>query len=274
MFLIFLFILGLVIGSFLNVLIDRLPNEESINGRSHCDYCKKTLSAGDLIPVVSYVWLKGKCRYCKKKLSIQYPLIEIFTGIVFILIWHFVGSSVILGNVVTPESRLWTSQSDILKICYLGIISTLIVIFFADVKYHIIPDSMQIAFFVFSLLFIFVGNGLKPFPTLTDHLISGLITLAPILFIFLITRGRGMGFGDVKLAFIIGFFLGLWPGLMALYIAFILGAVWGVAMILFKRRGLKSKIAFGPFLVLGIVCMLVWGDGIMSLAKNYYPFLN
>src|SRR3989338_3394559 len=116
---IFLFIFGTAIGSFLNVLIDRLPREESINGRSHCEYCKKTLSPLDLVPVLSFLFLKGKCRYCGRKLSWQYPGIEILTGLLFVSI----------SNIQSPISNFQLPILNIqLLISNLGIISCLIVI--------------------------------------------------------------------------------------------------------------------------------------------------
>ena len=137
----FLFIYGTAIGSFLNVLIDRLPNEQSIMGRSHCDYCKKTLQGIDLFPIFSFLLLKGKCRYCHKKLSYFYPFVEILTGIAFILTWMYfpvVGRTVVLQTLG--------------KIAGLGIISSLIVIIFADLKYQIIPDSMQVSFLISTIV--------------------------------------------------------------------------------------------------------------------------
>src|SRR3989344_25048 len=136
---IFLFFLGTIIGSFLNVLIDRLPREESIMGRSHCDHCKKTLSPIDLIPVLSFLFLKGKCRYCGKKLSLQYPGIEILTGVLFVLIYNF-------------KFLIYNSNSNFeFQISNYAIVSCLIVIFFIDLKNQIIPDEMQIALFIFIL---------------------------------------------------------------------------------------------------------------------------
>lgn len=254
LYLVFLFILGSAIGSFLNVLIDRLPNEESIMGRSHCDYCKKQLPYFVNIPIFSWFLLQGKTKCCHKPLSIQYPLVELLTGIVFVGGWLYLNIMVI--DFIT-----------IIKlISLLGLFSTIIVIVIADLKYHIIPDSMQLLYLVFSILYL-VGNGFKPFPT---RIIDGLIIMSPILFLFLITMGRGMGFADVKLAFTIGFLLGKIEGFLALYIAFISGAIIGVIMILGRKRGMKSKIAFGPFLILGMLVMLFYGKTIVSSLRHFY----
>jgi len=250
LFLIFLFIFGTAIGSFIKVIADRLPNNEPITGRSHCDLCKKQIADSDLIPVLSYILLRGKCRFCHKKLSLLYPVIEIITGIMFVLTWNYVPAGDYLHRII-----------------YLGIVSVLIVIFFSDLKYQIIPDSVQLALFVLCLIFIGDNITLRSF---ADAVIAALIVAAPILLLFLGTRGRGMGFGDVKLAFNIGLLLGLESGLIALYIAFISGAIFGAGLLLLGRKQLKSKIAFGPFLVIGIILMIFFKNQALDIVKRIY----
>lgn len=243
---IFIAILGLCIGSFLNVLIDRLSNEEGIGGRSHCDHCKKQLAWRDLIPVVSYVLAGGRCRYCKKKVSLYYPVVELLTSGVFVL------------------SSIYDPHPLSVEISMLGIYASLIVIFFADLKYHIIPDEATIALIVFSLV-----------PTiyyklLTTHLLAGLTLMLTIHFIHFVTKGKGMGFGDVKFAAAMGFLLGLSGGFLAIYIAFVSGGIVGLALLLLRKKGLKSKLPFGPFLVLGTICMLVAGEPITRFFRNLF----
>lgn len=250
----FLFILGTAIGSFLNVLIDRLPREESINGRSHCEFCKKILSPLDLIPVVSFLFLKGRCRYCGKRLSWQYPGIEILTGVLFVLIFNL-------------KFVIYNSNFEFL-ISNLAIVSCLIVIFFIDLKNQIIPDEMQIALFIIVLLSK-IMLGLTG-TALGYALIAGLIVMLPILLLYLITRGRGMGFGDVKLAFNMGFFLGIKGGFVAIYLGFILGAFFGILLLLMKKKKMKSKIAFGPFLVIGMLIVMFFEKPIFSLIQKIY----
>ena len=207
---IFIFILGLSVGSFLNVLIDRLPEGQSIGGRSHCDYCKKTLSWQDLIPVVSWIALGGKCQYCRKKISAYYPVVEFLTGLVYVFAYLFVilseveGSNYITGLDVNqiPQSLRFFGMT----VTTLGIISSLIVIFFADLKYHIIPDEATIGVILFSLPLVLLSG------LMVDHIIGGFILLFIIYSLFFITRGRGMGFGDVKFAFAMGLLLGVGPG--------------------------------------------------------------
>lgn len=252
-----LFIYGTVIGSFLNVLIDRLPNEESIMGRSHCDSCKKKLNGLDLFPIFSFLFLGGKCRYCHKKLSYFYPFIEILTGSAFVLTWLYF-----------PFLPVAFPFDIALRVLGLGLVSTLIVIIFADLKYQIIPDSMQISLLILSVLFhLLQGESASAF---INYLLSGLAIMTPILFLFLVTKGRGMGFGDVKLAYIFGFLLGLKGGLMVLYISFLVGGIIGAVLLLSRKKGMKSTIAFGPYLVLGIIVVLFFAQQINAILYQYY----
>lgn len=256
---VYLFILGLSIGSFLNVLIDRLPNDRKITGRSSCDYCRHKLSWFDLIPVFSFLFLAGACRYCKKKLSYFYPIVEITTGLFFVLSWLYMDPI---------QKGLYNDTA--VKILYLGIISILIVIFFTDWKYQIIPDQIQIALFLLTLaLFIAYGLSLQE---ISYRILEGFVVLLPILIIFLLTKGKGMGFGDVKLSFIIGFLLGVKSGLMVLYISFMLGAIIGIVLILSKQKKLKSKIAFGPFLVVGIQTLLFFKNELYNFTFRIFGY--
>ncbi len=247
---IFIGLIGLCIGSFLNVLIDRLGGEDTglkgLGGRSHCDHCKHQLAWIDLIPVVSYVLSGGRCRYCKKKVSIYYPVIELLTSGVFAF------------------TAIYYPSPLVTQIALLGIFSSIIVIFFADLKYHIIPDEATVALIISSLVLNYYAG------TIPMNLVAGLALTLTIYFLYFATKGRGMGFGDVKLAFGMGFLLGLTGGFLALYIAFVSGGVIGLALLLLKRKGLKSKLPFGPFLVLGTVTMLLAGEPITVFFKGLF----
>ena len=255
-----IFIFGASIGSFLNVLIDRLPKEESINGRSHCDFCGKKIAWYDLTPVFSFFILDGKTRCCKKKLSFQYPLIEIITGIAFLLIFIFHFSFFNEFSIINLSNL----------IIYFGIISCLIVIFVSDFKYHLISDYILLALLIFSLLLKLVIPAEAGIQVIGFDVLSGLIVCLPIFLIYFISKERAMGLGDVYLSAIMGFLLGWQAGLVALYIAFITGAIFGVIAMILKHKKLKSKIAFGPFLVIGTVVMLGWGEKILEMIKRIY----
>jgi len=253
-FKLFIFIIGASIGSFLNVLIDRLPKEESINGRSHCDFCGKKIVWYDMFPVLSFFILGGKTRCCHKKLSWQYPLIEFATGCIFVLVFKDSPYIESLKRTVLTAS----------------IMSCLIVIFVSDFKYHLISDYILLALFIFSLLLKFVIPAKAGIQTIGFDVLSSLIVGLLIFLIYFLSHERAMGLGDVYLSVIMGFLLGWQAGLVALYIAFITGAIFGVIIMILKHKKLKSKIAFGPFLVIGTVVMLGWGEKILEMIKRIY----
>ncbi len=250
----YLFLFGLFIGSFLNVLSDRLPRDETIMGRSYCEFCKHQLSWKDLIPVVSFLYLKGHCRYCKKKFSSAYPISELFTAVMFILTWYLYTT--------------YVSQNLLLGLVYVLITACLIVILLSDIKYHIIPDEINIALILLGLVkIILVGTTI---PLFFLHILQSFIVVLPLLLIFIATKGRGMGFGDVKFSFIIGLLVGWFQGLVTLYIAFIGGAIIGIILLIKRKAKMKSRMAFGPFLVIGLYVMLFFSEEILKWIKMIY----
>ena len=249
-----IFIIGLFFGSFLNVLVDRIPRGEAfVKGHSHCEFCKKELKWLDLIPVLSFLSIKGKCRYCKHKLSVLYPTIEISTGILFAATYWFVISNSLIINL----------SSLITFIYYLLIFSSFIVIFFTDLKSGIIPDKIllfAIGVAAFYLLFI------NP-QSLIINLLSG---VAAFLFFVIIsvvfsmlTKKSAIGGGDIKLAFLLGLFLGFPNIIISFYIAFLTGGFLGIILILWRKKEFrKATLPFGPFLITGAVISLLWGNSI------------
>ena len=223
------FIFGLAVGSFLNCLIHRLETGESvIKKRSYCPHCKKILSWFELIPLMSFILQGGKCRKCHKKISWQYPLVELTTGALF----AFIG----------------------FNIFWLFVVSILIIIFVYDLRHYIIPN--EVIYPAIVLAFGFRIWNLFDFWSLVLGILPTLFFAAIILF----SRGRWMGMGDVKLAFFMGLILG-WPKiLVALFLAFLIGALVSVILILFKKKTLKSQIPFGPFLSGATIVAMFWGN--------------
>jgi leader peptidase (prepilin peptidase) / N-methyltransferase len=233
----FIFILGTVIGSFLNVVILRYDTGESIvKNRSRCFSCKKVLKWFELIPVISFIVQRGRCRQCQNKISWQYPLVELLTGIIFLLIFQ-----------LTRYSLLVTGY-------YFAIFSLLIVIAVYDLKHQIIPDKFV---YIFDILALFQIR----------NFLAGLILFAFLGLIWLLSKGRAMGFGDAKLALGMGWLLGAASGVLAMVLSFWAGALAGIFLLIFFRKdyGLKSKISFGPFLVLGTIIAFLLGDAIIKL---------
>lgn len=237
------FIIGLCVGSLLNVLIDRLPKGESIwIDRSRCDHCKKKLRWYELIPLLSFLMQSGRCRRCHKKFSLQYPLVELTTGLGFV---HFYAQGPALSLML--------------------IFGSLLVIFVADLKYMIIPDSMVVVGVIGA-----IGGIWSRGAGIGENAMAGVGAALFFLVLFLITRGRGMGFGDVKLAFLLGLWLGYPKIVVGLYAAFLTGALVGVILILKGNKSLKSKIAFGPFLVLGATVAALYGDVLLKLWEKLF----
>lgn len=240
---ILLFVLGLVFGSFFSAISWRIPRDISfVKGRSICPVCKKQIAWYDNIPLLSFVFLLGKCRHCHKRISIRYPITELVTGVGFLLIG--------------------TLQADPITVFYnLSIFSILVIIFVIDFEHQIIPDSL-----VFLAIFMSFGYLLiKDSPNMFLNVLSGLIASVFLLILNVATKGRGMGLGDVKFAVFAGMFLG--PNLLFIWflVAFLTGALVGIILILGKRAGLKDHIAFGPFLILSILIVKLYGDKIMGI---------
>lgn len=242
------FVFGLAIGSFLNVLIYRLEKGESaLRGRSYCDHCKHALAWYDLIPLLSYVLLRGQCRYCRQKISLQYPLVELATGLLFFALLH-----------TLVELRF-------LYVSYLWAIGAiLLAVFVYDLKHFLIPDILVYSATGLAALWkIFEFLEVGTFMPLIASLLAGLAAAAFFFSVYLISRGTWMGFGDAKLAFLLGLFLG-WPLiLVALFAAFCLGAIVGLILIAFKKKGLKSEVPFAPFLIVGTAVAFFFGEALL-----------
>lgn len=258
----FIFIFGLIIGSFLNCAIWRLYKEESfISGKSYCPSCRHPLGFWDLFPLFSYLFLRGKCRYCGKKISIQYPLVELATGFLFVFIYSHFG----------PVSALFSF--DFFQIVFWWIMASfLVAIFVFDFKYYIIPDETiypAIAVSAVWILYEFCAGVIGGADVL--HIVlSAFFSALFFFFLWFFSKGMAMGFGDVKLAILIGLLLGYPDIIPGLFLGFLFGAIMGSVLILFKKKGFKSEIPFGPFLLAGLFVSLFWGEKII----NWYLSLS
>lgn len=249
---ILIFVLGLAIGSFLNVCIYRLPQGLSIHSphRSFCPECRTTIRFYDNIPVLSYLLLRGHCRHCNTEISTVYPLVELMTGILFLLSLYRFGPTLAL-----------------LHSCLF--ISLLIPIAWIDARWYIIPNAIILAGLItgaaVTLLIALPDHNLD---YLIDHLIGAVaggasMALISVVGTFLF-RKKAMGGGDIKLMILIGLFLGGWPHLLVVIIASAFtGSIIGLALIaLGERSGSGSRIPYGPFLVIGALLDLFWGNEI------------
>ena len=271
---IFIFLLGFCIGSFLNCVIYRIEEDKSfLKGRSFCPNCKHKLNWLDLFPVFSFLLLGGKCRYCKIKISWQYLFVEIFTAVVFLLIFSKVGVIPNLTGNPRFAQVLWIPAfagmtTNLLFLFYIA--SSLIVISVYDLKHYLIPDNVLLPAVIISLLYKVAVNFSLDY--VLNLFLAVLISSGFFFILWLVSGGKWMGFGDVKLAILLGILLG-WPNiLVALFLAFFLGAIVGVALLIFKKTKMKSEIAFGPFLILGTFLAMFWGQNIINWYLNLVLF--
>ena len=247
------FILGCLVGSFVNVLIDRIPAGESVmRGRSHCDHCRRTIAWYELVPVISWIFQRGKSRCCRKHLSLQYPLIELINGIGFVCIYFF----------------SFTYHLSLITLIFsLSLFSSAVALFMTDVKSELLPTPLLWA----AGLSAIAGSFFRAGSAGQFCLYYVLPAVATALFFHLLrvaTSGKAMGDGDVPLAFILGIVTGYPLVVVSLYLAFLTGAFFGVILILGRMKTLKSHIPFGPFLIIGGIVALQWGQQLIHIWKS------
>jgi len=278
------FLFGVTFGSFFNVVIYRSLNEKSFKKRSFCPNCKQGIKFYDLIPIVSFLILSGKCRNCKKPISVRYPLVETVFGVLLVLITY---TQLGLHNYSINFDLFF----DIL-IWFLGI-SSILIIAYLDYLTGLIYDSVLIPaiLVIVSLKFLqIISNILIKYITLTNNdfgsyllksgfienlvryslsdfiwlAIIAILTSSFFLFLIILTLGKGIGFGDVKFGFLIGFLLGLNKTIVALFLTFFIGAVLSVFLIILKKKKFGQTIPLGPFLALGAIISLFFGNQLFS----------
>lgn len=256
-----LFFFSLAIGSFLAAYTFRAPRGLKITrGRSFCPKCKHKIAFYDNIPLLSFFILKGRCRHCHKKISLRYPAIELSTAVLFLII--YLNTARIISNIS------WlTTLSFSLNIIYLSLIT---ILFFAvlitDLEHQLILDQVVFLGFFLTFAFLLLAPGEAGF---YSHLLSGFFIAFLLLLLHLVTRGRGMGLGDVKLALFAGTFLGLPGSLSWLFLAFIIGAIVGLFLLAARKKHFGDRIAFGPFLVVSFFLILFFVPNFNYL---FFPF--
>lgn len=256
-FFVFFFLFGLIIGSFLNVVVLRSEQGESLGGRSHCPKCQALIHWYDNIPVFSYALLRGKCRSCRTAISWQYPLVEFLTGLVFALV----------GGVYFAHATLGT-EAVVTTSWYLLLMSLLIAILVSDLRTMEIPLVFLVTGVIGSLIFIalitllFHGEGwLLPGAWWQMKLLGGVVAAFLFWLLVALSKETWMGMGDVWLAGIVGLTVGIGSLLFTLTLSFLVGAIIGLSLILLGKKGLQSQVPFAPFLVIGLFVSLLleWG---------------
>lgn len=278
------FFIGTALGSFVLVLAERSLTNKSFWGRSYCPHCKKSLQWYDLLPIISYILIGGKCRYCKKTISIEYLLVEVVMGLLIgFLFWSF----------DFAQDRLFMLLPDLIfKTFFITILAAL---FLTDLKKMLIPDRIVLPAILISTIYLLAITiikasylyyylsqtpiGQKLLPPHSDYFLRHALVAAQPFFggilmavligtffwtLIIITKGKGMGGGDVKLGALMGLALGFPLSLVALIMAFLLGAVISLILITLGKKHFGQSIPFGPFLVLGSITSLFWGNHIID----------
>jgi len=282
------FVSGSLFGSFLNLVSDRILTKDKIlTGRSKCDDCKKPLEAKHLVPLLSFIFQKGKCAYCGKKLSWYYPASEIITGLMFV------------GAAYYSTIFSFVNYSTVIAFAYLLVVgSVYVTLLLTDLKRRLIPNKIIYPAIVFVIIFMIVNSALylflyhrklsaDPFgvyllqagyyklqvynmlKALGTVLLSSTLIAGFFAFLVYITKGRGMGGGDIRLGFFIGLFNGFPQNIIAIFLGFVIGATLSLVLVMLKLKTLKDTIPFGPFLIAGSIIALIWGAEIW----NFYIHL-
>jgi leader peptidase (prepilin peptidase)/N-methyltransferase len=246
MFYLFTFVIGAVVGSFLNVCIHRLPAGQSVvHPPSHCPSCGARIRSRDNIPLLSFALLRGSCRSCGAAISLRYPIVEALTGGLFVLLFY--------RNGLSPTLAV-----------YAAFVAALIVVSFIDLDHQIIPDVISLPGIVLGLVVSALGQGPPLLDSMVGVLVGGGVLYAVAVGYRAFTGREGMGGGDIKLLAMIGAFLG-WRGvLVTLIVGSFTGAVVGTSLIVARRTESRIPIPFGPFLALGAMCALAFGDQLIE----------
>ncbi|WP_244833311.1 A24 family peptidase [Clostridium sp. BJN0001] len=242
-------LIGLVVGSFLNICIFRIPKEKpNLFSKSHCVLCGHKLKILDVIPVLSYIVLKGKCRYCKDRISIEYPIIEILNTIFYVLIYYMFGINII-------------------SIKYMFLVSILIVIAMIDLKTKYIYDSTFYLALAIGSIFLAISFFQNKDQCLELFLgaVAGFLIIGSIVIVT-----HGMGEGDIEVASICGLFLGIRGLMLTLFLAVLIGSFEGIMVTFFKHKDLKYRIAFGPSIAAGTILTIFCGKTLFDSYMNLF----
>ncbi len=292
-----LFIFGLLFGSFFNVVTMRYNPDTSafmspraISGRSRCPYCKKTLRWFDLFPLFSFLVLRGRCRYCKEKLSLQYPIVEFLTGCIFAGIPFFINFFFGFSNTIFYSFQgIWWEYA--ISGIWIVVFCIFLLMVIVDSKHFIIPNGLNVLLGIVGVLYVgllyLIDNNLPLFydsffrhyammfsffqNIFYTHLLGFLIGGLFFVVLVLITFGRGIGIGDVKLGFALGILLG-WPDIIfAIMFSFIVGGLVTGGLILFGKNHLKERVPFAPFFILGTLLVVFFG---FKILQGYFSIFN
>jgi len=279
-FYLLLFIFGLAAGSFLNVITlryqpaQKILDKKIIGGRSHCPICLKTLAWYELIPIFSFFLQRGKCRSCGHKISLQYPLVEILSGLIFV----FVPLSLLSSSI-----SHWSFNQWLIVIVWLLIFALFLLLSIIDLRHSIIPNQINLTLGILGLILMIINNYYNKFGFLRgsflgyyavifglreniwiNYSVAALLGMVIFGVIILLSRGKAMGLGDFKLIAALGLVFG-WPDVsMVMFLAFVIGALISIVFLIRKKKKMRDAIPFGPFLVIGAALTFFFGYQIIG----------
>lgn len=241
------FVLGTAFGSFLNVVVHRFGEKKSMRGRSACVSCKVTILGRDLVPIVSYILIGGKCRSCRKPISLRYPIIELVLGVLFLFVTYF--------HYHTGDPQ---GPSFIVRDWY--IIWVLSFIFLFDIWYMSVDDRIVIP----AVMTVYIVSGMLGWQTWSNMALGGAVAGGFFLAQYLISKGRWIGSGDILVGLCMGVILG-WPmTLIALFVSYVAGALVSLFLLATKKKTRKDRLPFAAYLALGTFVVMFWGTELLS----------
>lgn len=278
-----LFVFGLSVGSFINVIVlrynsgDKIFSKKNIGGRSHCLYCDKQLAWYELLPIFSFLIQKGKCRNCHNKLLLQYPLVEFLSGLIFVFVPY------LLLSILNPQSL-------ILIVVWIFIFELFLLLSIIDFRHYIIPDQINLLLGILGLVLVFINNYFNNFDIITgsfighyaaifgirenifiNYILASFLAMAFFGIVIIASRGRGMGWGDFKLVGALGLIFG-WPDiLIIILLSFIIGTIFVFPLLIKKEKTMKDIIPFGPFLIIASTVVFFFGYNLMNF---YFSLFN
>ncbi len=244
--LLYIFLLGTIIGSFLNVCIYRIPKRESIIfPPSYCHHCNTSLRRQNLIPIFSFFFQRGKCSYCNAGISLHYPLVELLNGLLYLFLYNKFGLTL-----------------DFILLAM--VFSTLIVISLIDIRYQIIPDILNITILITGLVYKILEPKINNlFLDLVQSLLGLILSSLIFLLIIFISKG-GMGGGDLKLMAALGFILGIRKAILTIFLSFVIGGIISLILLFLRIKDIKDPIPFGPFISTAFMITVFWGERIVN----------
>lgn len=254
----YLFIIGLIFGSFVNAWVWRTSKDISIaKGRSMCPQCKHELAWYDLLPLVSYLTLKGKCRYCHKTISAQYPLVELATGVLFALLYC----------VIQPNTSYQLVQFGLLLAISVLLAAALVY----DAKYMELPEKYMLPAVVLGVASLGLKGLQFGWPSLTNQLIGLALVVLAYIALWYFSKGKWLGSGDIRIVAVMGLLLVPAQLIVGLFVAYLVGAIYAVYVLRRAKNKKGIRVPFGPFLIIGLYIGLLWGT---QISNWYLSFLQ